>query len=162
MKEEFKKLYDYIIQSEDEEKMRVLGQVTKDMMYRFIESSPQTAREYMDMLQSVKWCNYLTAKEADMITAEMQPKPAWNRASWSNKMQSMGLPVSEEPYYNDNALYVTMCMVTSDSGETLNRFMDDHNMSAEKDALFTLVYRLALDKLKDKDGFFSIRAYFGL
>lgn len=162
MKEEFKKLYDYIIQSEDEEKMRVLGHVTKDMMYRLIENNPQTAREYMDMLQSVKWCNYLTAKEANTITSEMLPKPAWNRASWDNKMQLMGFPLSEEPHYNDNALYVTMCMITSDSGETLTHFMSDHNLADEKDAMFMLVYRLALDKLKDKDGFFSIRSYFGL
>lgn len=41
MKEEFLKLYDYIVNSEDPEKMHVLGQVVKSMMNRFIESYPQ-------------------------------------------------------------------------------------------------------------------------
>lgn len=162
MKEEFKKLYDYIIQSEDEDKMRVLGQVTKSMMCKVIESNPQQAKEYMDILQSVKWHNYVTAKEAEAIVADMLPKPLWNRATWDNAMAAMSYPTCEEPYYNDNALYVTMCMITSDSANTLNTFMADNGIAANKDAMFNLVYHLALDKLKDKDGFFSIRSYFGL
>ena len=82
MKEEFKELYDYIIHSNDEEKMHVLGKVTKDMMCKFIESYPQQAREYLDMLQSVKWHNYVTAREAESVIAEMKPKPMWTRAVW--------------------------------------------------------------------------------
>ena len=82
MKEEFLKLYDYIINSEDPEKMHVLGQVVKSVMNRFIESYPQWAREYLDTLQAVKWCNYLTTKEAEQIVANMQPKPLWNRTAW--------------------------------------------------------------------------------
>ena len=41
MKEEFLKLYDYIVNSEDPEKMHVLGQVTKSMMCKFIDNYPQ-------------------------------------------------------------------------------------------------------------------------
>ena len=147
MKEEFKKLYDYIIQSEDEDKMRVLGQVTKSMMCKVIESNPQQAKEYMDILQSVKWHNYVTAKEAEAIVADMLPKPLWNRATWDSAMTAMSYPTYEEPYYNDNALYVTMCMITSDSANTLNTFMADNGIAANKDAMFSLVYHLALDKL---------------
>lgn len=50
MKEEFKELYKLIINSNNEDKMRVLGSVTKDMMCQLIDNDPQRAREYLNML----------------------------------------------------------------------------------------------------------------
>ena len=162
MEEEFKELYNYIVHSEDEEKMRVLGQVTKSMMHKFIEGSPKQAREYLDMLQSVKWNNYVTAKEAEEIVSKMSPEPMWSRAAWDNIMANLKATTCEEPYYNDNALYVTMCMISSDSGETLKNVMSSLGVEVTKDTLFGVIHKLALDKLKDKDGVFSIRWYFDL
>lgn len=159
MKEEFKELYDYIIHSNDEEKMHVLGKVTKDMMCKMIDNYPQQAREYLDMLQSVKWHNYVTTKEAESIIANMKPKPNWTKATWENAMRGYGLSTSEEPYYNDNALYLTMCMVLSDSGETITNLL---GANASTENVFKAVYHFALDKLKDKDGVFDIRWYFDL
>jgi hypothetical protein len=157
MKEEFKELYDFIIHSNDEEKMHVLGKVTKDMMCKFIESYPQQAREYLDMLQSVKWHNYVTAREAESVIADMKPKPLWTRAVWESTMTKHGLPMSEEPYYNESALYLTMCMISSDSGDTIHNLVGD-----DPDKMFKAVYQFALDKLKDKDGVFDVRWYFDL
>ena len=162
MKEEFKRIYDYIINSEDEEKMKVLGNVTKSMMMRFIENYPQQAREYLDKLQSVKWHNYVTAKEADAVVSQMDPKPTWSRAVWDGTMQSMGLPKSSEPFYNEDALYLTMAMICSDSGETLKDLLHIEDTKVPNEALFRAIYRLALNKLKDKDKVFNIRNYFGL
>lgn len=162
MEEEFKELYNYIVQSEDEEKMRVLGQVTKSMMHKFIEGSPKQAREYLDMLQSVKWNNYVTTKEAEEIVAKMSPEPMWSRSMWDNIMSNLDAKTCEEPYYNDNALYVTMCMISSDSGETLKGVIESLGAAVMKDTLFGIIHKLALDKLKDKDGVFNIRWYFDL
>jgi len=162
MKEEFKRIYDYIINSEDEEKMKVLGNVTKSMMMRFIENYPQQAREYIDKLQSVKWHNYVTAKEADAVVSQMDPKPMWSRAVWDGTMQSMGLSKSSEPFYNEDALYLTMAMICSDSGETLKDLLHIEDTKAPSEALFRAIYRLALNKLRDKDKVFNIRNYFGL
>lgn len=159
MKEEFKSLYDYIIHSDDEEKMHVLGKITKDMMCKLIDNNPQQAREYLDMLQSVKWNNYVTAREAESLIADMKPKPNWSRATWDNAMKSFDLPTSEEPYYNDSALYLTMCMILSDSGDTINKLLGEN---ANTETVFKAIYHLALDKLKDKDGVFDIRWYFNL
>lgn len=100
--------------------MHVLGQVVKSMMNRFIESYPQWAREYLDTLRAVKWCNYLTAKEAEQIVANMQPKPLWNRTAWEGMITNLGLPMQDEPHYNQEALYVTMQMICSDDAETLD------------------------------------------
>ena len=45
-----KELYKLIIHSNNEDKMRVLGSVTKDMMCQLIDNNPQQAREYLNML----------------------------------------------------------------------------------------------------------------
>ena len=162
MKEEFLKLYDYIVNSEDHEKMHVLGQVVKSMMNRFIESYPQWAREYLDTLQAVMWHNYVTPKEAEQIVSNMMPKPQWNHTAWEGMMTNLGLPQEEEPYYNKCALFVTMSMISSDSGETIMAEMNVNNASLDRDALFKFIYKLALDKLKDKDHMFNLRNYFKL
>lgn len=162
MKEEFKELYDMIVHSDDKEKMHVLGQVTKSMMCKVIDSYPQQAREYLDMLQSVKWHNYVTAKESEQIVANMMPKPMWTRTAWEGMMTNLGLPQEEEPYYNSNALYVTMSMISSDSGETIISSMNANGLNMDRDQLFKFIYNLALDKLKDKDHMFNIRLYFKL
>lgn len=163
MKEEFLKLYDYIVNSEDPEKMHVLGRVVKSMMNRFIESYPQWAREYLDTLQAVKWRNYLTAKEAEQIVANMQPKPLWNRTAWEGMMTNLGLPMQDEPHYNQEALYVTMQMICSDDAETLMSYLGMQDLNnGNRETLFKLVYKLALNKLCDKDKMFNIREYFKL
>lgn len=163
MKEEFLKLYDYIVNSEDPEKMHVLGQVVKSMMNRFIESYPQWAREYLDTLRAVKWCNYLTAKEAEQIVANMQPKPLWNRTAWEGMMTNLGLPMQDEPHYNQEALYVTMQMICSDDAETPMSYLGMQDLNnGNRETLFKLVYKLALNKLCDKDKMFNIREYFKL
>ncbi len=163
MKEEFLKLYDHIVNSEDPEKMHVLGRVVKSMMNRFIESYPQWAREYLDTLQAVKWRNYLTAKEAEQIVANMQPKPLWNRTAWEGMMTNLGLPMQDEPHYNQEALYVTMQMICSDDAETLMSYLGMRDLNnGNRETLFKLVYKLALNKLCDKDKMFNIREYFKL
>ena len=162
MKEEFKKLYESIVNSNDEDKMHVLGKITKDMMCKTIESYPQRAREYLDILQSVNWHNYVTAKEAEIIVSEMMPRPKWTYTAWEGMMTNLGYPMSEEPYYNEHALYVTMSMISSDSGDTITSELNANGVNVDRDILFKFIYKLALDKLKDKDHKFNIRSYFKL
>ena len=158
MKDKFLNIYNYIIASGDEEKMHALGNVTKAMMMRLIETSPQQAQEYIDKLESVKWHNFLTEREAEVIVSKMQPKPSWSMSEWEECMDRIDERVCEEPYYNRHALYVTMCMISSDSGTTLRKALDtDDSMK-----MFHLIHSLALDKLMDADGVFNIRRYFAL
>lgn len=159
MKEEFLELYDFIVHSNDKDKMHILGKVTKDMMCKFIDNYPQQAREYLDILKSVKWCNYVTAKEAESVVADMNPKPSWTRTIWESTMSKLAIPMSEEPYYNASALYLTMCMILSDSGDTISSLISNNT---DPDAMFKVIHKFALDKLKDKDGVFNIRKYFGI
>lgn len=164
MKEEFLKLYEYIVNSGNTEKMHVLGKVVKNMMNHCIESNPQLAREYLNTLQAVKWHNYITAKEAEHIVSNMVPKPLWNKAAWEETMTNLGLPLQDEPYYNSEALYITMQMIFSDDAETLMECLNIQNMQnlSNRETLFKLVYKLALNKLCDKDKMYNVRNYFKL
>lgn len=162
MKEEFKQLYDMIIGSNNIIHMLLLGSITKDMMYKFIDHNPEQAREYLDRLQSIKWRNYVTAKEAEQIVDSMTPKPSFTRQQWNGMMLDESLAKSEEACYNDSALYLTMCMISSDSEKTLYNIMSSNGEAVSRAEVFKAIYKLALDKLKDQDGVFNIRSYFKL
>jgi len=155
MKKEFDALYDMMANSNKVENMHVFGLVHKEMMDWFIANKPELAQEWLEKLQSIKWKNYLTPKEAEKIVESMNPQAPWNRDQWRAAMKEHGFDLDKEPYYNRCALWVTMNMKMSDSGETLAKYIAG-------DKLFEAVYHLAVDALTDKDGRFSVRKYFSL
>lgn len=155
LKERYWSLYSYMADSKNPEHMKLFGKVMTSMIEDMIQSSPSRAEEYIDRLEAVKWKNYLTPKEAESIVANMQPKAPWNKEQWMAAMQKHGYPLEEEPYYNRCALWVTMNMIMSDSGDTISTYVNDENK-------FRFVHDLSVDKLTDYDGMFSIRSYFGV
>ena len=159
----FHELYRHIISSEDEEKMMTLGSVTKAQMEWFIENRPEQAEEYIEMLCSVKWDNYLTPKEAETIVAQMKPAAKWSKEQVRKALDSLGIEMEEAPYYNSCAMWATISMIYSDSGKTLAELVFKKPLAEVGDVeLLTLIHRLAIDKLKDRDGMFNIRKYFNL
>lgn len=157
LKDKFLDLYYMIIDSDDEQKMMMLGSVTRQMMEWMIENKQEAAEEWIERLCAVKWHNYVTHKEALAITEKMDPKPLWAYQQWETAMKAKELPMESEPCYNKCALFTTMSMISSDSSETIAKLS-----GFKGDELFMPVYWLALDKLKDKDGKFNIRKYFEL
>lgn len=155
MKNEFHALYNLMANSNKVEYMHVFGQVNKEMFEWFVANKPELAQEWLEKLECIKWKNYLTPKEADKVTSKMEPKAPWTREQWKAAMEKNGYKLEKEPYYNRCALWVTMNMIMSDSGDTLAKYVDEAN-------LFNAVHDLAIDKLQDEDGVFSIRNYFGL
>ena len=153
MKEEYMGLYGYMANSKDPKNMKIFGQVMTSMITDMIQSAPNKAEEYIGRLEAVKWNNFLTKREAETIVANMNPKAPWTMDQWKQAMEKYGYSLEKEPYYNSCALYTTMNMIMSDSSETLSKYVDAEN-------LFKLVYGLAVDKLLDADGKFSIRKYF--
>ena len=69
-------------------------------------------------------------------------------------MEKTDKSIEMPPYYNKCALYVTMCMIDSDSGKTIK------GIETDEEKYFDIVYSLAIDKLLDRDGVFNIRHYF--
>ena len=155
MKNEFYALYNMMANSDKVENMHTFGMVQKEMMEWFIQNKPEAAQEWLYKLESIRWNNYLTPKEAERIVASMEPKAPWSRDQWSTAMQQNGYPLEKEPYYNRCALWVTMSMIMSDSSETISLYVNNGNV-------FKLVHDLAVDKLTDRDGKFSVRKYFGV
>ena len=153
-KEKFEELYNTIIASRSTRNMKILGCVTKSMMNSLIEQHPQVAEELLNILEAINWNNYLTEKEAETIVGGMQPQPKFTKQQWKNNMSNLNEILEKAPHYNKCALYTTMCMIDSDSGETLKR------LTQSDTEYFKLLYDLALDKLTDKDGVFDIRHYF--
>ena len=155
MKKKFWELYQYMATSENVAYMRAFGNVHKEMMEWMIANKPDLAQEWIEKLCSIKWKNYLTQKEAEKIVSDMEPKAPWSREQWKQAMTQHDFELEHAPCYNSCALWATMNMIMSDSSDTLSKYVDDAN-------LFKAVHDLAVDKLKDKDGVFNIRSYFGV
>ena len=153
MKNEFYALYNMMANSNKVENMRAFGNAHKEMMEWFIANKPDLAQEWIDKLSAIRWKNYLTPKEADSIVSKMEPKAPWTRDQWKAAMTQYGYPIDDEPHYNRCALYVVMNMIMSDSSNTIGKYVSE-------DDVFGIVHDLAVDKLTDKDGKFSVRKYF--
>ena len=163
MKKEFYELYDMMAMSHDVENMRTFGNVHKEMMEWMIQNKPDLAQEWIGKLESIKWCNYLTPKEAEKIVSEMVPRAPWSREVWKNAMQSLGLPMEEEPYYNSCALWVVMNQVYTDHAQTIaDNILKKPLNTIPAEEIVPVIHALALDLLKDKDKVYCIRKYFSV
>lgn len=160
-KERYTSLYDFMAQSRDPKNMKAFGSVMTEMMDWMLQNKPDVAEEMIDKLESVKWHQYLTPKEAEMIVSKMEPKGPWTRDAWSQTMQSFGLPLEDAPFYNRCALWVEMNKIYSDFGEEIAALLGKPLSPTDKD-IISACYKMALKTLRDKDGVYNIRKYFGL
>ena len=161
MKQEFASLYDLMANQRDVKYMHVFGQVHKEMMDWFIANKPDLAQEWLDKLEAIKWNQYLTPKEAESIVSKMDPSAPWKRDVWKSTMESFGLPLEEQPAYNRCALWVEMNKMYSDFGDEIAALLGKPLTPTDKD-IITACYKMALKTLRDKDGVYNIRSYFGL
>lgn len=161
--QQFLDRYEAAIKSGDMER---LGETVKRVMRWLSVNEPGIAAQAIDLLdgnEPPQPCrNYLSGHEAGEIVRAMEPQPKWTIREVLDMLQRTGKATSEPPYYNDYALATTMCMIMSDSGDTLQRIIGTPSHPATSEEMLASVYQLALDKLKDKDGRFNIRRYFGL
>lgn len=159
MKQEFYELYDMMAMSHNIKNMQTFGNVHKEMMEWMIHNKPELAQEWIDKLESIKWRQYLTPKEAEKIVDGMDPKGPWSREVWKSTMESLGLPLEEPPYYNKCALWTEMNKIYSDFGEEIASLIGKPLSPSDKDVI-AACYKMALRNLKDKDGVYDIRKYF--
>lgn len=162
MTSKFDELYEIMSSGDETSNMELFGSVMREMFEWFTTNNPELAQEWLFKLESIKWNNYLTAKEAAKVVSEMNPKPVWTKEQLVDALQKLGLVTEETPYYNTNALYATMSMVYSDSAQTIANIIGKPLAEIGNETMVKAVYALALDKLKDADGNFCVRYYFGL
>lgn len=161
LKDRYLGLYDYMAQSRDPKNMKAFGAVMTQMMDAMLQKMPADAEEMIDKLEAIKWHQYLTPKEAESIVAKMDPKAPWSRDQWKAAMESFGLPLEEPTYYNRCALWTEMSKMYSDFGDEIAALLGKPLSPTDKD-IIAACYKMALKTLKDKDGVYSIRRYFGL
>ena len=159
MKEQFHELYNLMAVSNNVNFMHTFGNVHKEMMDWFIANKPDLAEEWLCKLESIKWKQYLTPKEAEKIVAGMDPKAPWSREVWKSTMDSFGLPLEEVPYYNSCALWTEMNKIYSDFGDEIASLLGKPLSPTDKD-IISACYKMALKNLKDKDHVYNIRTYF--
>lgn len=163
LKEQYDMLYDYMAQSRDPKNMKAFGRVMTEMMDYLIQTKPDVAEEMIQKLEGIRWKQYLTPKEAEGIVAKMQPKAPWSREVWNNAMQSLGIPTEEAPCYNKCALWVEMNKQYSDHAQTIaEKILKKPLAEIPAEQIVPGIHAMALDVLKDKDGVYDIRTYFGL
>ena len=161
LKDRYDGLYDFMSASRDPKNMKTFGSVMTAMMDLMLAKMPSEAEEMIDRLESIKWRQYLTPKEAEKIIAGMDPKAPWSRDLWRQTMEQLSLPVEEQPAYNRCALWVEMSKMYSDFGDEIAALLGKPLSPTDKD-IITACYRMALKTLKDKDGIYDIRKYFSV
>lgn len=164
IKEQYDMLYEYMASSRNPENMKTFGHVMSEMMDYLIQNKPDVAEEMVQKLESVKWKQYLTPREADAIISKMQPKAPWpDDKAWTAAMESLGFLTEEAPYYNSCALWTEMNKQHSDHAETLAAKVFRKPLSAiPNEEIVPVIYGLAMDVLRDKDDVYCIRRYFGM
>lgn len=161
MRNEFYELYNMMANSNKVEYMHAFGQVHHEMMEWMIANKPDLAQEWLEKLESIRWNNYLTPKEAQKIVDSMNPKAPWTRDVWNQTMKQLELPVDEEPYFNSCALWVEMNKQHSDHAQTLADKVYKKPLSEiPAEEIVPVIRDLAIDLLKDKDERYRIREYF--
>lgn len=161
MKNEFNALYNMMASSNNVEFMHVFGQVHREMFDWFVQNKPELAQEFLDKLESIRWHQYLSTKEAEKIVDGMVPKAPWKRDVWKQAMTQFELPTEEEPYYNSCALWCEMNKMYSDFGDEIAALLGKPLDPNDKD-IISACYKMALKTLKDKDHVYNIRKYFSV
>ena len=160
LKNKFDGLYAYMAMSRKTEYMMLFGDVMKQMMAWMIENKPEMAEQYVEKLCSIKWRQYLTRAEAMEIVNNMMPPAAWNYDTWRNAMQNLGLEWEREGVFNSYALWVVMNAIHSDNGNVITGLMGLAPTDVTNPDYIKTVRSLAMNKLLDEDGVYSIRRYF--
>ena len=166
--ERYEELYEDMATSGNKEKMIAFGEAERWAFKKMHDLSPKDAQCWLDKLEAIHWKNYLSKAEAEEIASHLINQNGrigahWGYETFKAAVESLGGKMSEKPFYNCYALWVTANMIYSDHA---NSVAEDMGMSSpeavpnEKMALS--MYRKAVEKLKDTDRPKFIREYFEL
>lgn len=156
----YEELYKDMATSKSPAKMMVFGQAEQWAFRKIATALPRMAEEWVEKLEAIRWNNYLSREEADVIVMSLEGAdgtvgPHWSYDTFRKAVESFQGHLCEDPYYNFCALWATANMLYSDHSETWSKHI------APEDAPF-FYYETAVDKLKDKDRPHFVREYFRL
>lgn len=166
MTDKYLELYQIMATGKDPKKMKIFGEAEKRIFEQVASTHPDLAESWLSMLESVKWKNYLSMKEAMNIGLKMENQdgttgPKWAHDAFVSYMQGLGHKTEELPYYNSYALCITTNMIYSDHAKSISQDMGFKSISeVPQEKMAVSCYRKAIELLKDKDENFKIREYF--
>lgn len=154
----YDELYDEMASSKDPRRMMAFGNAEKWIFSILAEAHPELAEKWVSRLESYNWNNYLSKKEAEEITARLVNQDGshgahWNYETFKEAVESLGGKMSDEPFYNCWALWVTANMHFSDHHDSASDFVPD-------DLMPRYFYNMAVESLKDVDRPKFVRDYF--
>ena len=162
----YMKQYEVMATSANPELMHIFGENDKWAFKEMARLSPKTAQEWLEKNEAILWHNYLTKSEAEVIVAKFinqdRTKGAkWGYETFKNIVESLGGEISDEPFYNCYALWVTANMLYSDHAQSVAEdlgYKSASDVPTEKMALS--MYKKAVEKLRDADKPRFVRWYF--
>lgn len=164
--ERYKELYEEMAKSKDPAKMIAFGDAERWAFKRMAEVSPKDAECWLDKLEAMEWNNYLSKREAEAIAANLLNQNGSRGAHWGydtfkEAVEGLGGKISDKPYYNCYALWVTANMLYSDHANSVAEDMGYSSPSqVPGDKMALSMYRKAVEKLKDPDRVKFVRGYF--
>ena len=154
----YDELYDEMASSKDPRRMMAFGDAEKWMFHMLAEQHPEVAEKWLSKLESSKWHNYLSKGEAMEIATRLVNQdgthgPHWDYETFKSAVESIGGKMTDEPFYNCWALWITANMRYSDNYKSASEYVP-------KDQMPKFFYNVAVENLKDIDRPKFIRDYF--
>lgn len=154
----YSELYKTMATSGNPTMMHIFGEAEKRAFNKMVELSPSYANAWLESLEAVGWNNYLSKSEAESIVAKFKNQDGTIGAHWPydvfrSAVESLGAPMSDEPFFNCWALWATANMLYSDHAASIGAYVP-------KEEHPKFFYTMAVEKLKDADRPSFIRAYF--
>lgn len=162
----YRELYDDMRSSKNPAKMITFGNAEMWAFEQVAEKQPRIAEMWLDKLEASQWNNYLSKAEADEIAATIVNQNGsrgvhWTYDTFRGAVESLGGKMSEEPYYNCYALWITANMVYSDHAQSIAEDMGQRSPNEVPNEKMALsCYKKAVEKLKDTDRPRFVREYF--
>ena len=131
----YKHLYSALERSEDLNIMNVFGKAENWAFARMLELSFDDAKRWLEKLEPTEWNNYLSREEANEIVSGFINQDGTRGAHWSFEsakqvIEKNGWDISDEPYFNCYALWVTMNILGSSSTGFFTAILDrTHDLS---------------------------------
>ena len=154
----YDELYREMATAKDPKKMMVFGEAERWIFHQVAEKHPELAEKWLSKLEAVNWNNYLSKSEAEAVTSKLinqdgSKGPHWDYETFKAKVESLGGKMSDEPYYNNWALWAFANMRYSDNYISASEFVP-------KDMIPKYFYNVAVENLKDVDRPRIVRWYF--
>lgn len=160
LKKMYDELYDDMATAKDPKKMMIFGEAEKWIFHSLADKHPEIAEMWLTKLEAGKWHNYLSKSEAEQIASKLLNQdgtrgPHWSYETFKDAVESVGGNMTDEPYYNSWALWVTANMKYSDHHKSSSEFVP----SDQEPRYF---YMMSVESLKDPDRPNFVREYYKL